>query len=101
MIQLELYLSGGVKMNSITRTASLGLHSAWRTAVQLFSGLRRESLLDSDFMCGLVNNVWCVAHWICPTVVGYFNFVAILICKITIHHDILGYRIVTQAHLTY
>lgn len=43
--------AGGVKMNSITRTASLGLHSAWLTAVQLFSGLRRESLLDSDFMC--------------------------------------------------
>eukprot|EP00435_Cladocopium_sp_Y103_P038275 s123_g10.t1 len=43
--------AGGVQMNSITRTASLGLISAWLTAVQLFSGLRRASLVDSDFMC--------------------------------------------------
>ena len=44
-------LQGGVQMNAISRTAALGLQDQWPIAVELFAELRRQSLVEGEFMC--------------------------------------------------
>ena len=47
-------LQGGVQMNAISRTAALGLQDQWPIAVELFAELRRQSLVEGEFMCNSV-----------------------------------------------
>jgi len=41
-------------MNAISRTAALGLQDQWPIAVELFAELRRQSLVEGEFMCNSV-----------------------------------------------
>ena len=91
-------------MNAISRTAALGLQDQWLIAVELFAELRRQSLVEGEFMCNSVeisyNNLnlqcqeWHGMHWnmtamvLIPQVVlgmskksAFFFFKLYTICK--------------------